>query len=87
MANNRMYLRCRTCGEVFMIGKTYQNGYFIGNLSPNNFYNQLNNFYDKHYCCFNKPKDLKYELVLKPKEVNTENQFEIAYETYYKEEK
>ncbi|HEY5585697.1 MAG TPA: hypothetical protein VIK78_14575 [Ruminiclostridium sp.] len=66
MANNRMYLVCRGCNKGFMIGKTMLDGYYT---SQEDFEHKLNEFYSLHdYCNITK-------------EVNSENQFELAYET------
>ena len=51
MANNRIYLRCKGCGETLFLGKCFGMGFYWhdyndgkkGTLSD-----QLNAFYDKH---------------------------------------
>lgn len=77
MANNRMYIRCRTCGEKYMIGKIYLEGYFIQERDKIKFYDGLEKFYNDHNFCTDEKLD---------KEINTENQFDIYYETNYKGE-
>lgn len=51
MADNRMYLRCKNCGEVFYMGKRLGGGYYV---TDENFgdgkkmIDHLNAFYSKH---------------------------------------
>ena len=45
MANSRIMLTCKHCGEQFVIGKGYQGSYFTLNEK---IYEQLNEFYEKH---------------------------------------
>lgn len=47
MANNRMYLRCRGCGEELMLGKTLGNGWYtpVGGV-------ELDEFFERHEHCF-----------------------------------
>lgn len=49
MANDRMYLKCKGCGEEFCLGKTYLDGYFIYN--EDTFGQKLQEFYDRHKYC------------------------------------
>ena len=52
MANNRIYLRCKACGEKFYLGKRYCDGYWwerYGDKDPLD--RQLNDFYDRHIYC------------------------------------
>jgi hypothetical protein len=51
MANNRLYIRCRACGEVFFVGKSFLAGFYYG-IEGQPLEDKLNAFYDKHtYCC------------------------------------
>lgn len=53
MANNRMYMRCRTCGDCLYLGKTYSDGYFYVNYrkEEGSLEDQLNRFFDEHHYC------------------------------------
>ena len=66
MANNRIYLRCNSCGKTLFLGKRLGLGYWYENYRPEegSLEEQLNRFYDEHeYCngagldCF----DIEYE--------------------------
>lgn len=51
MANNRIYLRCKNCGEAFFLGKTFGDGYYTQDEyygKGNTMIKRLNMFYDKH---------------------------------------
>ena len=67
MANNRMYLRCKACGETFFLGKRFGGGYYIGQYEKYkgvSLMDRLNKFYDDHeYCGENGPDcfELIYE--------------------------
>ena len=68
MANNRIYLRCKSCGDHIFIGKRLGSGYWLSENYPEYkgvpFLDRLNEFYDKHkYCndyadCF----EIEYEF-------------------------
>lgn len=64
MANNRMYLRCKSCGEEFFLGKRFSDGYFLVNYyeERGGIEKQINQFYDKHYYCGDEGPDC-FELV------------------------
>jgi len=87
MANNRIYLRCRNCGSGFFLGKMFGADYCTSNVYYKNkdFLESLNNFYEEHLFC-EKPLHKEDINFLEPKfkkpqkEVDAENQFEIAYE-------
>ena len=50
MANNRIYLRCRGCGAVLYLGKSFLRGYYYApNETP--LEQRLNEFYDRHNYC------------------------------------
>lgn len=53
MANNRIYLRCRQCGEVLFLGKSFCEGYYYRDYSktPLPLEKKLNDFYDVHTYC------------------------------------
>lgn len=58
MADNRIYLRCKGCGEVMYLGKCIGRGYYwcdYYNGAHGTLEEQLNRFYDEHYFC-DKPK-------------------------------
>lgn len=47
MANNRLYIRCKQCGETIAIGKHFGDVLHIyGDITE-----KLNRFYEKHYYC------------------------------------
>ena len=88
MANNRMFLRCRKCGDGFMLGKTYGASYYMldSYCGGKSFIEAFNDFCKEHTFC---EKELcknsgYYEpKFLEPKEdIWGENQFEIAYEFF-----
>ena len=88
MANNRMYLRCRTCGDIFFLGKTYDLGYYtLDDYYENkSLIDSLNDFYDEHNFCIKEINE-KYIDYAEPKfkpndNVYFENQFEICYEFF-----
>lgn len=66
MADNRMYLHCKACGEDFFLGKHYSDGWFCLNYRPEegSFLERLNAFYDKHCYCNGYPLEcfeIQYE--------------------------
>ena len=50
MADNRIYMKCSVCGAELFLGKSYYNGAFYTNYSPDegSLEEKLNRFYDKH---------------------------------------
>ena len=50
MADNRMYLRCKNCGEAFFLGKRLGDGYYTRDFyyADGSMIKRLNEFYDKH---------------------------------------
>lgn len=72
MANNRMYLRCKACGEIFFLGKRFGNGYYISQYEQYKgvpLMERLNKFYDDHEWCGDAGLDcfeLIYEVPPKP---------------------
>ena len=90
MANNRIYLRCRSCGEACYLGKTFMDGYYLEEYDKTPTLDKLNTFYNEHRFCGWEPKqNAKPDMALEPEfikpevEINPENQFEIAYEFWY----
>ena len=55
MANNRIYLRCRGCGEVLFLGKSYLHGFWYESYNGTPLERKLNDFYDDHNYC-SRPK-------------------------------
>ena len=53
MANNRIYLRCRGCGEVLFLGKSYLGGFYYPSYDDVPLERRLNDFYEKHNYCSN----------------------------------
>lgn len=71
MANNRIYLKCKACGETFYLGKHYGAGWYYDNYYPEkgSLEKQLNDFYDKHCYCNGFPLEcfeVEYECPPKP---------------------
>lgn len=72
MANNRMYLRCKACGEIFFLGERFGNGYYISQYEQYKgvpLMERLNKFYDDHEWCGDAGLDcfeLIYEVPPKP---------------------
>ena len=51
MANERLYLRCRACGDTLCLGKSFYGGFYYG-LGAKDLESRLSDFYEKHtYCC------------------------------------
>ena len=87
MANNRIYLRCKGCGETLFLGKCFGTGFYWhdyydgkkGTLSD-----QLNAFYDEHtYCTKPKNEHPYYDEKLFPLQdgfEECEGAFDIVYE-------
>lgn len=79
MAKNRMYLRCKACGDILFLGRTMGYGY---HLFDKEIYYNLNDFYEEHnFCDKEKNKDdIEYcDTPLGEYKYN-DNVFEIAYE-------
>lgn len=51
MANNRIYLRCRGCGNVLFLGKSYLDGFYYPCNTDVSLERQLNDFYEEHNYC------------------------------------
>ena len=69
MANNRMYLRCKACGEEFYLGKHFMNGWYYENYHrDSSLEKQLNEFYNEHIYCNGFPLEcfeIHYEFEVK----------------------
>ena len=57
MANNRIYLRCKGCGDTLFLGKTFLHGYYWDPYGGKPLEDRLNEFYDKHNYCMNPKSD------------------------------
>lgn len=85
MANNRMYLRCKNCGDILLLGTTMSNGYAT---CDKEIYYKLNNFYDEHNFCdkIKNTDEILYCDTPLGEYNHNDNIFEIAYEIEYKED-
>lgn len=64
MANNRLYLTCRGCGETLFLGKHMMDGFYWQDYGGGPLQEQLNEFFDKHIWCNGEPLecfDVEYE--------------------------
>lgn len=62
MANNRLYIKCDECGELFFLGKHFGGAWDIVNYDELPFLTKLNMFFEKHYLiCHN--NDSFYSIV------------------------
>lgn len=63
MANNRIYMRCRSCGETLFLGKGYLDGYSYQNYHGKTLERELNDFYGSHAYCEKEKvtKDVPYD--------------------------
>ena len=89
MANNRIYLRCKQCGDVLYLGKTFSSCYYYANYTNENLEEKLNKFYEKHEFCMEDLKENCYEPKLDETKdrYSYDNQFDICYEICYEESK
>ena len=88
MANNRIYLRCRACGETLYLGKTYLCGFFYMDYDDSSLVRKLNDFYLKHnYCGRQKIKELlpysEEEFPLPEDCDGYDGSFDIVYESIW----
>lgn len=85
MANNRMYLRCRKCGDAIMLSKTFLTPLNYAGISCSK--KEIDSFLSEHAWCYKECKSSHYfafieEYPLPPAdEVSEENGFDIVYET------
>lgn len=66
MANNRIYLKCKGCGKMMFLGKTFGDGYYwIQYDGHESLTKELNNFYNEHAFCAEIPDngfEIEYEI-------------------------
>ena len=88
MANNRIYLRCKQCGDTLYLGKTYGYDYHYCNYNEENLENKLNDFYSKHAYCMDDLKNNIFEPKLNEEKdrYSYDNQYDICYEFYNEED-
>ena len=85
MANNRIYLRCKQCGETLFLGKCGLSEYywqFFGEHQDTHLEDELNDFFKKHCFCekeLDKDKLKAFDTPL-GKYTSWDTMFEIAYE-------
>lgn len=51
VANNRIYLRCRACGETLFLGKHFVTPFYYFSYDGERLEDKLNSFFDKHAWC------------------------------------
>ena len=89
MATNRIYLRCKQCGDTLFLGKTFDSCYYYnkGKLGKK-LEKRLNEFYEKHELCCEDLKNNFYEPKLDETKYRRsyDNQFDICYECYEESE-
>ena len=72
MANNRMSLKCRSCGAEFFLAKTYLDGYYRKHKDWGDFEDLLNEFLDNHHDCWDEDLSIlpeyRYKLSYEIKE-------------------
>lgn len=87
MANNRIYLRCKGCGDTLFLGKESGGGYYWENYHNKSLEDSINEFYDKHYFCSNeKVQNRPYDEYLFPLPEDCDGclgAFDIVYENNY----
>jgi hypothetical protein len=81
MANNRMFIRCRHCGETFMIGGHMGTGWSMTNCSDKSFLERLNNFYEEHAFCNKDENENNYFPKFKKIDKVHSGCYDICYET------
>ena len=85
MANNRIYLRCKGCGETLFLGKTFLRGYYFDRYGGPPLEDRLNEFYETHnYCDLPKAESKPYDTELFPLPEGFElcdGAFDIVYES------
>ena len=59
MANNRLYIRCKQCGDVICIGKHFCDPLHLSIYDDVPFEDRLNEFYHEHYYCQNNQIEYK----------------------------
>lgn len=83
MANNRIYIRCRTCGDTIKIASCGLDGYICCKDDV-----ELTRFFQEHKFCDRPLNENEINALDTPfkQEDSYENRFEIAYEFENKEE-
>lgn len=71
MAKNRIYLKCRICGEEFMLAKSYGDGFFREDYNGN-LLQEFNVFLGKHTWCGDVATEGAYILEYEDDESNLE---------------
>lgn len=83
MADNRIYLRCKSCGRTLFLGKCGL-GYWYTSYDGIPLEEKLNEFYEKHnYCTMEKTEAQSYDEKLFPLPKGFEEcigAFDIVYE-------
>lgn len=84
MANNRIYLRCKKCGDVLCLGKTFGSDY---RCNEEHLLDKLNVFYLKHTMCMDDLENNIFEPKLDESKdrFSYDNQYDICYEFYEEE--
>ena len=84
MANNRIYIRCKQCGDVLYLGKTFGSCYYWRTNDNEHLEDLLNDFYYKHKFCDDDLKNNFYEPKLNENidRESMDNQYDICYETF-----
>ena len=80
MADNRMFIRCRVCGETFYLGIYHEQ--FLGystytQKSEKDTVEKLDKFFDKHTQCI---IDNYGEYLCKKNKIEFDNLYEISYD-------
>ena len=77
MANERLYLRCRACGDTLYLGKSFLGGFYYGAADRGHLESELSDFYEKHtYCCYD-PDNCRLE----DGKIALDGCYEAVYET------
>lgn len=83
MANNRIYIRCKKCGEIVHIGSHTMTAYNWSRIDKSyHLEDLLNDFYEEHCFCNKELNEEALKMLDTPlgKYENWDNNFEIAYE-------
>lgn len=83
MANNRIYIRCKKCGECLFLGKHFNAEYYWQNYSKEEVHleDKLNDFFEKHCWCEEEfDESQNYCNTPVGKFTTWDTKYEIAYE-------